>query len=92
MEYHLLITSVIETTKEGRELRSNITSVLAEAELGQQLYTGQADLFFGQLLDASAEQILYFKFAPGVEVVFRGLRYQFEELAESGAFKLVRRV
>ena len=92
MEYHLLITSLIETTKEGRELRSNITSVLAEAELGQQIYTGQPDLFFGRLLDASVEQILCFRFALGVEVIFRGSGYTFEGLAESGALKLVRRI
>jgi hypothetical protein len=43
-----------------------------------------------KLIDATLEQILDFKFSPGVEVSFRGSGYKFEQLEKDKAFALRR--
>lgn len=90
MEYPLAITSVVETDKNGRDLRTPVTCVIAEAELGPFAEFGFPDVFFGKLVDVSEADILHFKQAPDVDVIFRGSGYRFEELGKTGAFKLVR--
>jgi hypothetical protein len=90
MEYPLSITSHVDTDAQGRKLRSPITSVLAEADLGQYSEFGFPDVFTGRLVDVPVEHILDFKFSPGVEVVFRGSGYEFEEIEKDGTFKLRR--
>ncbi|AXC16097.1 hypothetical protein ACPOL_6889 (plasmid) [Acidisarcina polymorpha] len=88
MECFLSITRQVDTDHEGRKSRSPVTSVRAEADLDQDAASGAPDFFFGKLLDVTLGQIIQFKFAPGVEVGFRGKRYKFEELGKSGSFKL----
>jgi hypothetical protein len=90
MEYLLSITSLIDTDAQGRKLRSPVTSVLADADLGQYSKSGFPNVFTGKLADVSDEKILDFKFLPEVEVVFRGSGYKFEELDKDGSFKLRR--
>ncbi len=91
MEYPLSITSLIETTRDGGSLRSPLTCVMAEADLGPYASFGSPEFFFGKLVEVSENTIQYFKNAPEVEVLFRGARYSFEALAPTGSFKLVRR-
>ena len=90
MEYPLSITSIVETDREGRQIRSKVTHMMASADLGPFSEFGFPPFFFGKLVDVSEEQILYLKYAPGVDVVFRGSGYSFEELDPQGTFKLVR--
>ncbi|WP_263386027.1 hypothetical protein [Granulicella arctica] len=90
MEYPLSITSIVETDHEGRQLRSKVTHVMATADLGPFASFGFPAFFFGKLVDVSEEQILYFKHAPGVDVIFRGGGYKFEDLEKNGVFKLVK--
>ena len=89
MECALTITSVIETDAKGCDRRSDATAVMAEAELGPFSFFGVPEFFFGKLVGASEQQILYFNFAPGVIAAFRGTAYSFEAIEKSGAFKLV---
>ncbi|MBB5060741.1 hypothetical protein HDF16_005477 [Granulicella aggregans] len=90
MEYPLSITSLIETQRDGKDLRSRVTHVMAETDLGPFTDFGTPTFFFGKLVDVTEEQILYFRYAPGVEVLFRGGRYRFESISPTGTFKLVR--
>ena len=75
MEYPLSITSLVETDAQGRQRRSAVTVVMAEADLGQFSEFGFPDVFFGKLVDVPPGQILKFKSAPGLEVMFRGSGY-----------------
>jgi len=72
MKYSLSITSLVEVDTQGRKLRSPVTSIMAEADLGQYSEFGFPNVFTGKLVDASEKNILNFKFLPEVEVVFRG--------------------
>jgi hypothetical protein len=90
MKYSLSITSLVEVDTQGRKLRSPVTSIMAEADLGQYSEFGFPNVFTGKLVDASEKNILNFKFLPEVEVVFRGSGYKFEELDKDGAFILRR--
>jgi hypothetical protein len=88
-----MITSIVETDDQGVDRSSDAVAVIAEAELGPIFSAyGAPEFFFGNLLDVAEQQILYFKFAPGVKVSFRGQVYLFEELEKSGRFKLVQSV
>ena len=87
MEFTLSVTSIIETGDLGVDRRSDATAIMAEADLGSQSAYGSPELIFGRLLDASEQQISYFKFAPGVKVAFRAHDYCFEMLEPSGRFK-----
>ena len=89
-KYPLSINYLVEVDKRGRKLRSPVTSVMAEADLGQYSKSGFPNVFTGKLVDESDEKILDFKFLPEVEVVFRGSGYKFEELDKDGSFKLRR--
>jgi len=90
MKYSLSITSLVEVDTQGRKLRSPVTSVMAEADLGQYSKFGFPHVFTGNLVDTSEEKIFDFKFLPEVEVVFRGSGYKFEELDKDGSFRLRR--
>ena len=90
MEYGLSITSLIETGAQGNQYRSALIPVKAEADLGQYSEFGWPDSFKGKLLGVTLEQVLQFKFDPGVEVGFRGKRYRFAELDKDGSFTLVK--
>jgi hypothetical protein len=90
MQYTLSVTHLVEVDQQGRKLRSRITEVLAEAELGQYEEFGFPDSFIGKLVNTSLEEILQFKSLPEVEVVFRGTWYTFEVLEQDGSFKLSR--
>jgi len=90
VEYSLSVTSLIETDRDGKELRSPVTHVMAEADLGPFNDFGTPTFFFGKLVEVTEEQILYFKYAPGIEILFRGGRYVFESIAPTGTFKLLR--
>jgi hypothetical protein len=63
---------------------------MVEAELGGFSESGFPSVFNGKLIDVPLEKILEFKFSPGVDVVFRGSGYIFEELEKDGTFKLCR--
>ena len=89
MEYPLSISSLVETTREG-DRRTEVTCVMAEAELGPFADFGSPE-FFGRLVEVTGDAIEHFRQAPGVEVLFRGAVYRFEALEPSAAFKLVRR-
>lgn len=89
MELPITITSMIKTVG-GVDRRSDATVVMAKVALRPLSASGSPEFFFGRLLDASEQEILYFKFAPGVKAGFRGTTYRFEELEKSGVFKLVR--
>lgn len=88
MEFDLSITSLIDTDAQGNQQRSAIIPVKAEADLGQHSEFGWPDSFSGKLIGLTQEQLLHFKFDPGVEVVFRGKRYKFEEIEKDGTFQL----
>ncbi len=88
MEYDLSITTLIDTDSQGSQHRSAITPVKAEADLGQNSEFGWPDSFSGKLVGVTQEQLLRFKFGPGVEVAFRGKRYKFEEIEKDGTFQL----
>ena len=90
MKYSLSITSLVEIDAEGRKLRSSVTSVMAEADLGQYSEFGFPEVFTGKLIDVSEENILHFKFSLEVDVTFRGSGYYFEELDKDGSFILRR--
>ena len=89
MECLLSITSVVDTDAQGRKLWGKIVHVTAEAELDQHYsefgFTTSID---GKLIDASLEQILHFKFDPGVQVIFGGRNYTFAHLEKDGTFRL----
>jgi hypothetical protein len=91
MQYPLTITSLVEVDREGRSVRSPLTCVMAEADLGPFADFGSPDVFFGRLVEVTGDELQYFRHAPGVEVLFRGTAYSFEALEPSAAFKLVRR-
>ena len=88
MEYFLSVTHQVDTDAQGHKVRSPVTSVRVEADLDQYASSGFPDFFFGKLQEVTLGQIVHFKLAPGVEVIFRGKRYKFEELGKSGFFKL----
>ena len=67
-----------------------MTCVMAEVHLGPFTDFGTPTFFFDKLVEATQDQILYFKNAPHVEVSFRGGRYVFDVLELTGTFKLVR--
>jgi len=67
MEFPLTITSIIEIDNQGVDRRSDATAVMAEADLGPLAAYGSPEFLFGRLLDASEQQIAYFKSAPGVK-------------------------
>jgi hypothetical protein len=88
MQYLLSITSIIDTDAQGHELRSPITAAMAETDLGPFSRFGFPDSFGGKLVAVTPEQLLAFKFDSGVEVGFRGKRYNFEQLENDGSFEL----
>lgn len=89
MEYPLSISSLIETGREGRSLRSPLTCIMAEADLGPFADFGSPEFFFGHLV--ADDEIKHFRQASEVEDHFRGAAYRFEALEPTAAFKLVRR-
>jgi hypothetical protein len=90
MEYPLSI-STLDEASQGAKRRNPLTCVLAEAELGPYADFGSPEFFFGRLVEVTGDEIEHFRQAPGVEVHFRGVTYQFEALEPTAAFKLVRR-
>jgi hypothetical protein len=90
MQYTLSLTHLVQIDQQGRRLRSRVTEVLVEAELGEKEKFGFPDPLIGKLVNASPEEILQFKSLPEVEVAFRGTWYTFEELEQDGSFKLRR--
>ena len=88
MEYEFSITCLIDTDSQGGQHRSAITPVKAEADLAQYSELGWPDSFSGKLVSVTQDQLLRFKFGPGVEVAFRGKRYKFEEIEKDGTFQL----
>ncbi len=86
----LSMNNLVGIDPQGHKLRSRITEVWAEAELGQYAEFGFPDPFSGKLVNTPPEQILEFKSLPEVEVIFRGTWYTFEVLEQDGTFRLRR--
>jgi hypothetical protein len=90
MECQLSISRELGTDKQGRTLRSPVTHVLVETDLGHHSSSGFPPSFVGRLKDVSLGQILDLKCSPGIEAIFRGSAYKFEEIAKDGSFILRR--
>lgn len=88
MEYLLSITSFVDSDTQDYQRRSAITTIVAEADLGQHSERGFPESFRGKFVGVTQEQLLYFKFGAGIEVGFRGKRYKFSLLEEDGRFEL----
>ena len=86
MEYPLSINWVVGVDAKGRQLRSKISAVLAEANLGQYAEIGSPQFFIGKLVGVAREQIARFASAENVKVGFRDRWYKFEELETDGTF------
>jgi len=89
-KYPLSINYLVEVDKRGRKLRSPVTSVMAEADLGQYSEFGFPAVFTGKFVEVSEEKILDFAFRPEVEVIFRGSGYTFKEIEKDRTFTLRR--
>lgn len=90
MECQLSISRELGTEKQGRTLRSPVTHVLVETDLGRYSAAGFPPAFEGTLVDISLERVLDLKFFPGVVAIFRGAGYRFKKLEKDGAFTLCR--
>ncbi|HEY5174768.1 MAG TPA: hypothetical protein VII95_04295 [Terriglobales bacterium] len=88
MQYLLSITSLIDSDAQQYQRRSAITTIVAEADLGQYSERGFPESFGGKLVGVTPEQLLYVRFGAGIEVGFRGKRYKFSLLEEDGRFEL----
>jgi hypothetical protein len=88
MEHLLSITSLVDTDAQGNQLRSELTAIMAEADLGKHSERGNPDRISGKFIALTEEQFLHFKYDPGVEVGFRGMGYEFENIDIEGEFQL----
>jgi hypothetical protein len=88
MEYPLSITSVIGTDRQGHQLESTATNVMASAELGPYTFFGHPDCFGGNLVAITERQLNSLKFDSTVKVGFRGKRYKFVRLEKDATFEL----
>jgi hypothetical protein len=85
MKHNLSITWLID---EQTQVRSEVITVAAEASLGRLPLLEFPDSVEGSLIDVPPEQIVAFKFNPGVLISFGGRRYKFGRLEKDGSFEL----
>jgi hypothetical protein len=88
MEHRLSITTVIGTDAEDRHLRSRITTVRAETDLGPSPQLATPESIEGRLVGLTPEEVLNIKFGNDVEACFEGRRYKFTVLEKDGTFEL----
>lgn len=88
MEHQLSITTVIGMDAEGRRLRSRITAVRAETDLGPSSQLATPESIKGKLVGLTPEELLNIKFGSDVEACFEGRRYKFTLLEKDGTFEL----
>ena len=90
MNHRFNLTTVVGKDRQGRELRSPITTFIAETELGP---TPQLDFpkkIAGKLVPSiSLEQLLALSSQSGVEIGFEGKSYKFsQDPDKDGNFEL----
>jgi hypothetical protein len=88
MEHPLSITTGLGTDHQGHQLRSRITTVMAETNLGPSPQLGFPESIEGKLVGLTPQLLNQLKFGQDVEVGFEGKRYKFSRLEKDGSFEL----
>jgi hypothetical protein len=88
MEHQLSITWVVGERADKRELRSLVTTVVAEIDKGPSPQRAFPDSLDGKLVGITRGLRSQLKFGRGVDVVFSGKAYKFSRLENDGTFEL----
>jgi hypothetical protein len=89
MLHQFNMTSVVGKDDEGHQLRSEITTFIAETGLGPSPQLGIPKKITGTLVASlTPEQLLEFHSKQDVQVGFEGRGYEFSKLEKDGAFEL----
>ena len=88
MEHPLSITWVVDVSTDKRELRSLVSTVMAEIDLGPSPQLAFPDSLDGKLVGITPKFLSRLKFGQGVDVVFSGKAYKFSRLENEGTFEL----
>jgi len=89
MLHQFNMTSVVGEDREGHQLRSGITTFIAETDLEPSPQLGIPEKITGKLAPSlTPEQLVQFNFKQDVEVGFEGRGYKFSKLEKDGTFEL----
>ena len=88
MEHPLSITWVVAVDAEKRELRSLVSTVTAEMNVGPSPQLSFPPSLAGKLVRVKPALLSRLKHGRGVSVVFSGKNYKFVLLEKDGTFEL----
>ena len=81
--------SFVRTDQQGHQLRSGITTLVAETDLGPSPQLGFPQTITGKVVQSlTPEQLFQFKLKPDVQILFEGKAYKFSKLERDGTFEL----
>lgn len=88
MEHALHVTRGIGKDSKGHILRSRISVIRAETDLGPSPQLGIPESIRGKVVGLTTEELVDLQFGSDVEVGFEGRRYRFTRLDKDGTFEL----
>lgn len=89
MLHKFTMTSAVREERVGRQLRSGITTFIAETGSEPSAQLGIPERITGRLESSlTPAQLFQFGFKPDVEVGFEGRAYRFSRLEKDGTFEL----